>query len=198
MKNHLKLNGFIILATLISSQLYSQTIQTPKKDLKLIELKADSKHSINFELGGRSLIVGTFAYEYSLFPRFSIGAGLGLNSVSNGDIIRNNNGTRETGRYLDIYSTHKTFGTYFFGKDKHKVFVTAGFTYFRRYQRMVYPSEKIKDRAQVLKRNLGLGYQFSRKRLYGRATVYYLELPNISRYFVSSLPWLGLSIGWRV
>ncbi|MGB0431378.1 MAG: hypothetical protein ACPGLV_12960 [Bacteroidia bacterium] len=195
MWNFFKKVILVLWISFTSLQLYSQKILTEKQKNGEYN-SAQSKHSVNLELGGRSFIISTLAYEYKFTQHFSAGAGLGFNSFSSGNIIRNNNGQRETGNYLSLYSTHKAFGTYFIGRERHKLFITGGFTYFRKYERIVYPSETIKERVQVLKRNLGLGYQFSGRKMYYRLTAYYLELPNISRYFYANIPWLGLTLGY--
>jgi hypothetical protein len=156
------------------------------------------RHSINLEVGGRTLIIGSLNYEFLLYDRFALGVGVGLNSIARGQTIRNNEGVTETGRYFDVYSAHLFSGTYFIGKRKHKMLLTAGITNFRRYQKDVYPSETIVERAKSLQWNAGIGYQFTGRRMYFRSTAYFLALPNISVYAPDYLPWIGLTVGYKV
>ncbi|MFK7783674.1 MAG: hypothetical protein AB8B56_01090 [Crocinitomicaceae bacterium] len=156
------------------------------------------RHSINLEAGGRTLIMGSLNYEFLLYDRFALGVGIGFNSIARGEIIRNNNGVTETGTYFDLYSSHLFSGTYFVGKGKHKMLITAGITNFRRYDKVVYPSETIIGRAKDLQWNAGIGYQFTSKRMYFRTTAYFLALPNISIWAPDYLPWIGLTAGYKL
>jgi hypothetical protein len=156
------------------------------------------RHSVNLEVGGRTLIIGSLNYEFLLYDRFALGVGVGLNSISRGEIIRNNDGATETGNYFDLYSAHLFSGTYFIGKRKHKLLLTAGMTNFRSYQKEVFPSETIVERAKSLQWNAGIGYQFTGRRMYFRSTAYFLALPNISVYAPDYLPWIGLTVGYKV
>lgn len=156
------------------------------------------RHSINFEALGRTFIMASLNYEFLLYDRFAIGAGAGFNSMARGEIIRNNNGVTETGRYFELYSSHMFYGTYFFGKRKHKMLLTAGITNFRRYDKKVYPSEKIVDRAKSLEWNAGIGYQFTGERMYFRATAYFLSLPHIYTNSPDYFPGIGFTVGHKL
>lgn len=100
------------------------------------EFGQDSKHSVHAEIGGRTLIWGSLNYEYALSKQFSLGGGFGVLSVLRGDITRNN-GTAETGKYLDLATTQMIYGNYFIGESKNKLLLTAGLTnYLRRCTRI--------------------------------------------------------------
>ena len=176
-------------------QLNAQTSTTDKNDNKRDKTV---RHSINLEAGGRTLIIGSLNYEFLLYDRLALDVGIGFNSMSRGEVIRNNNGVTETGTYFDLYSAHLFSATYFIGKRKHKILLTAGTTNFRRYDKDVYPSETIVERDKSLEWNAGIGYQFTGERMYFRATAYFLSLPNISVYAPDYLPWIGLTIGHKL
>ena len=93
------------------------------------EIDQDNKHFIHAEIRGRTFIFGSLNYEYSLHKQISF-CGFGLIYIQKGDIIRNNNGTTETGKCLDIGTSQMIYGNYFIGKKKHKLYFTGGLTNF--------------------------------------------------------------------
>ncbi len=156
------------------------------------------KHALNIELVGRAFLFGSFNYEYALTNQISLGGGLGLGNIQAGDITRDNNGIPENGRYFDMSSTQMIYGNYFIGKHKHKLYFTAGATNFLIVNRNKYPSETEFFVEPKLEWNLGLGYQFSGARTYYRLTAYCISLPDDSSFFPKYLPWLGLSMGYKL
>ncbi|MEM1328238.1 MAG: hypothetical protein AAGI23_19950 [Bacteroidota bacterium] len=154
-----------------------------------------SRHSLHLEVAGRGFIFGTLNYEYALLPRMYVGAGLGLANISTGDILRNNNGMDEAGRYFEMSSSQLIYGNYMIRDGKHKIFLTTGITNFLVTSRNKYPSETESSNEAFLRWNAGVGYQFSGERVYFRATAYLLNLPNSDDFFPGYIPWGGLTVG---
>ena len=160
--------------------------------------RPDSKHSIHVELAGRTFIWGSASYEYRLAEPFAIGAGLGILSILSGPITRNNNGSSETGNYLDMATSQMIYANYFIGKGYHKLYFTGGLTNFLFTYRNTYPSETVLLRESQLEWNAGIGYQLSLRKTYLRLTAYIITLSDSSPWFPEYLPWLGLSTGFRI
>ena len=143
-------------------------------------------------------MMGSFNYEYMLHKQISIGCGLGLIYINRGEITRNNNGTSEIGKSLDIGSTQMIYGNYFIGKNKNKLFVTGGITNFLLTNRNKYPSETELFRDSQLGWNAGVGGQFSAKRIYLRLTVYFMSMPEPNDFTGKYIPWIGISTGLKL
>ena len=158
----------------------------------------DSKHFVHIELGGRTCIYGSLNYEYALYKQISLGFGIGLINFYKGDIIRNNNGNSETGKYLDIIGSQMIYGNYFIGKNKHQLHLTAGLTNVLFTSRNRYPSETESWSESQLEWNAGIGYQLSFKKTYLRLTGYCISLPEPSGWFPKYMPWIGISMGVKV
>lgn len=186
------------LAILVLFQVNAQESSLDKTSSKSKEAFDGSRHSINLELGGRTLIIGSLNYEFSVRRQFSLGVGLGLNSVARGGIIRNNGGVTEEGTFFDLYSAHMFYGNYFIGKNKHRLLLTMGISNFKSFSKTKYPSETLVKRDKDFQWNLGVGYEFTGERMYFRATAYFLALPNISIYAPDYLPWIGLTMGHKL
>jgi hypothetical protein len=175
----------------------AQEIQKVDKTLFVTENDSGSRHSVHVEILGRTFIFSSINYEYSLSSSTSLGLGLGLMSILAGDIIRNNNGTNEEGRYLDMATTQMIYGNYFIGKRKHKMYFTGGLTNFLITSRNTYHSDKELYRELHVDWNAGLGYQFSSSKTFYRLTAYVVGLPGPSAWFPKNMPWVGLTIGKR-
>ena len=158
-------------------------------------LNAQERHSLNLELGGRTLLFGSLNYEYQILDKVSIGGGLGVINLSRGQITRDNGGMDETGNYLDISTSQMLYGNYFMGRNKHKMLLTAGLTNFLQTYRNTYPSETVIGRDLQVQWNAGLGYQFTGKQNYFRLTGYVLKMPQPSGWFPPYIPWFGLTTG---
>jgi len=155
----------------------------------------NSKHSVNFEILGRTIIWSSVNYEYKILNNLSIGGGLGMNYLSKGDIFRDNNGISEKGRYLEIGASQMIYGNYFLGKTKHKFFFTGGATNFLDINKRKYPSETQYSAESQIKWNVGIGYQYSAKTTYFRFTTYCIRMPDPSGWFPEVIPWAGISVG---
>lgn len=190
-------NRFLLIACFFISFYPVSAQQLNRHGDQISDNDSRYKHSVNIEIGGRTLIIASLNYEYLIRDKVSIGAGWGLNSIDRGNIIRNNNGITETGDYFDIYSTVNFSGIYFIGEGKHKLLLTGGITHFWRHEKINYPSETIVSNESDTKWNAGVGYQFTRKRFYFRATAYCLALPQVSQYAPDYIPWLGLTLGYQ-
>ncbi|PLX08836.1 MAG: hypothetical protein C0596_05950 [Marinilabiliales bacterium] len=158
---------------------------------------SSSKHSVYSELLGRTIIFGSINYEYTINDGFSIGAGLGVNSVLSGQTNRINNGETETGKYFDTGSAQMLFANYFRGNDRHKLFFTIGITNFLLTYRNIYPSETIVQWDPQLEWNAGLGYQFAGHSTFLRASIYCISMPDPVGWFPKYFPWFGLSVGYK-
>lgn len=188
----IKLATLIVIIVLHAQFVYCQT----DKDITLLSYK--SKHSVNIELIGRTIIFGSVNYEYALLDQLSIGGGLGLISFLNGNITRSINGETEEGKYFDTSTSQLLFANYFLGRGKHQCIITAGvtgflFTYHRRY-----PSENTNSSEFQIQWNTGVGYQYSAKSFYYRATAYLISMPEPTGWFPRYIPWIGFSIGYRI
>lgn len=181
--------GILIL---ISQHVDAQDIQYKN------ETESSNRHSINVELLGRTFLFSSVNYEYAINTKFSLGTGLGLVSLQRGDITRNMNGVPETGRYLDLASTQMIYGNYFVGSDKHKLVLTAGLTNFLISSRNTYPSDTELSSEINIEWNAGLGYQYNLEQLYFRLSGYVISLPEPSAWFPKYMPWVGLSIGYKL
>lgn len=155
------------------------------------------KESINLELAGKSPILASLCYEYAVKPQFSLGAGLGVGLISNGEITRTNNGASETGKYLDAATSQLLYANYFIGKSKHKLLITGGVTHLLASSRNKYSSETERFFDSNFLPNVGLGYQLTGRRTLFRLTAYGLRLPEPSGWFPRNLPWGGISFGYR-
>ena len=150
------------------------------------------------EAFGRTFFFGSFNYEYSIIPNFSLGAGIGVLQLQQGNITRNNQSLSEQGRYFDAVTTQMIYVNYFFGKNRHKGIFSVGGTNLLTLGRNKYPSETESYSSSILLPNLGLGYQFSSKKMYYRLMAYCLYMPQPSTWFPSVIPWAGLSVGYRI
>jgi hypothetical protein len=155
------------------------------------------RHSINAEIGGRTFIMGSFNYEYSLDKNFSFGCGLGLIFLQRGDIFRNVNGIQEKGKYFEANTSQMIYASYFLGKEKHHLYFTAGLTHFLFLNRNSYPSGTIFSTEAHIELNGGIGYQFSTNSMYYRFTAYVISMPEPSGWFPNYMPWLGITTGFR-
>jgi hypothetical protein len=162
------------------------------------ETNNNSKHSVNIEILGRTIIWSSVNYEYKIMNNLSIGSGLGFTNSLKGDIIRDNNGIPETGRYLDIGTTQMIYGNYFIGKPKHQFFFTGGLTHFLMVYKRKYPSETEYSAESQIKWNVGMGYQLSGKQTYFRFTAYCIRMPDPSGWFPEIIPWAGVSMGIKL
>lgn len=161
-------------------------------------LDSQKKQAMVLEVGGKTLIFGSLAYERNLRPSFSLGVGVGVLNVASGDIIRDLNGSNERGRYFESATSQFLYGNYFWGGPNHQGFVTIGLTHFLLSDRQNYPSERLHHIDSDLEGNLGLGYQLDKGKLFFRATAYVLSLRGNSAYIPDYLPWAGLSMGWYI
>lgn len=173
---------------------YSATAQEVQKNSNE-SVSIHDKHLINVELIGRSFVFGSINYEYSIKECFSLGIGLGINNLLISDITRLNNGVQEQGDLLEAATTQMIYGNYFIGKNRHKLFFTAGISNFLQAERQKYPSETVTFTEAELEWNAGIGYQLSGKKIKFRITAYVLALPGEATFFPKYLPWIGLSIG---
>jgi len=155
-------------------------------------------HSFHVEIAGRTFIFGSVNYEYALNRKFSVGAGLGVISILSGEIIRDNNGSTETGIYLDVATTQMIYGNYFIGKNRNQLVLTAGLSDFLATNRNRYPSETVRSVQAQLEWNAGIGYQYSANRFFFRVTGYILSMPGPSDWFPEYMPWGGISTGWKL
>ena len=183
-----------ITETLLVFLLFSSNFFCQQNEVKQIDEK---KHALNIELLGRTCLFGSFNYEYSITPKFSIGAGIGLLNLQQGNITRSNQPLPEQGRYLDAVTTQMFYVNYFLGKNRHKGIVSAGVTNLLTLGRNKYPSETEVYSSSVLGANLGLGYQFTSDKMYYRLMAYCLTMPQPNTWFPSVIPWAGLSVGYR-
>lgn len=183
----------IILVNGSSAQESNEEIVTAQNDRDM-----SVKHSLFGEIGGRTFFFGSFNYEFQLHKRISVGTGIGLINVQQGDIYRVFNSIEEKGRYLDVATTQMVFGNYFIGQNKHKLIITAGVTNFLFLNRNKYPSETVRSNESELEWNAGLGYQFSSKVMFYRLSGYVLSIPGSSDWFPKYIPWAGITIGWRL
>ena len=161
------------------------------------EIIINSKHSLVAELGGRTFIFGSLSYEYRLCNKLFLGAGLGVQGVSIGDITRLNDGNPETGNYVDVGTSQMIYANYFVGKMKHKLLITGGLTHLFFTSKNRYPSETELFKESFLSPNLGLGYQFTGTKSFFRFTAYVMKLPE-SDFFSSFWPWAGISYGYNL
>lgn len=90
------------------------------------------------------------------------------------------------------------YGNYFVGSDKHKLVLTAGLTNFLISSRNTYPSDTELSSEINIEWNAGLGYQYNREQLYFRLSGYVISLPEPSAWFPKYMPWVGLSIGYKL
>lgn len=179
----------LLIFFLISYSLFSQ-----QKETKQV---AQKKHALNIELLGRTFLFGSFNYEYSITSNFSLGAGLGVLQLQQGNITRSNQSLPEQGRYFDAVTTQMFYVNYFLGKNRHKGIVSAGVTNLLTFGRNKYPSETEVYSSSIFGANLGLGYQFNSDKMYYRLMAYCLTMPQPSTWFPSVIPWAGLSVGYR-
>jgi len=194
------MKGKIILCicfTLASSILKAQDSSTDNTSIALKET-LENPHSIKLELLGRTFLFGSLNYEYALNQKASFGAGLGLINFQIGDILRQNNGAPEEGRFRDISSSQMIYGNYFIGKKKHQLHLTAGLTHFLFTNRNKYDSETEFSAETHLEWNAGVGYQLVGERIYFRATAYVISLPESSSWFPRYMPWAGVSLGYKI
>lgn len=184
-----------IIQTLFIFFLFSFSFFSQQKEIKQVDQK---KHALNIELLGRTFFFGSFNYEYLITPNFSLGAGLGVLQLQQGNITRSNQSLLEQGRYFDAVTTQMIYVNYFLGKNRHKGVVSVGATNLLTFGRNKYPSETEVYSSSILSLNLGLGYQFSSKKMYYRLMAYCLSIPQPNPWFPSVIPWAGLSVGYRL
>jgi len=158
----------------------------------------NSRHSLNIELLGQTIIWGSLNYEYKILKNISIGSGLGFSNFQKGDIIRDNDGIPETGKYLDIATSQMLYGNYFLGKNKHQFLITAGLTNFMEIYRRKYTSATENSVENQIKWNAGIGYQYSGNKTFFRFTAYCLRMPDPSGWFPEIIPWAGITIGLKL
>jgi hypothetical protein len=159
------------------------------------ETEKISKHSLNIEILGRTIIWGSLNYEYKILKSISIGSGLGFTNILKGEIFRDNGGVPETGKYLDIGTSQMIYANYFPGKNKHQLFFTAGLTNFMMIYRKKFTSGTDYSVESQVKWNAGIGYQFSGNKTFFRFTAYCIRMPDPSGWFPEIIPWAGISIG---
>lgn len=157
----------------------------------------ESNQSINLELAGKSPILASLSYEYAVKRQFSLGVGLGVGLISNGEISRSNNGASETGKYLDAATSQLLYANYFIGKRKHKLLITGGVTHLLASSRNKYPSETERYFESNFLPSLGIGYQLTGDKLLFRVIPYIVKLPEPSGWFPEYMPWGGLTLGYR-
>jgi len=162
------------------------------------EIDKKSRHSLNIEIFGRTIIWGSLNYEYSFLKNLSIGSGLGFSNCISGNIIRYDNGIQETGKYLDLGTSQMLYGNYFYGKSKHQILFTAGLTNFMMIYKRKYPSGNDNTIENQIKWNAGLGYQFSGNNTFFRLTLYCIRMPDSSGWFPEIIPFAGISIGLKI
>lgn len=171
---------------------------TSQKNIEINKEKLESKHSLNLELIGRTFVFSSINYEYSLHEKITLGTGLGVLYVESRDITRDNNGLAENGRYFDITLSQMIYANYFIGKNKHKVFFTAGLSNFSSFNRNKYPSETQFSNENTFSWNTGIGYQYNKEKIYFRLTGYLLRIRAFSESLgIDFLPWGGTTIGYR-
>ena len=153
------------------------------------------RHSLHVELLGRNLTYGSINYEFALKPQFSVGAGLGVMDFDAGDFI---DPTLGDATFIYSETSQSLYANYFLGKRNHKALLTAGATNYLFHYRWTYTSTEDTRTESHLGWNVGLGYQYSKGRFYGRATAYLLYLPREAEFYITYLPYIGFTGGLRL
>lgn len=157
-----------------------------------------SRHSINFESFGRTMVWGSMNYEYAMLKNLSFGGGLGLIFWEDGNSSRITNNATEVGTFLNTATTQILYANYFLGKQSHKCLFTAGLTGFSYTYHRKYPSENTNSIEYHLEASAGIGYQYSGNVLYYRTTLYVLGVPEPNGWFPKYMPWMGFTIGYKL
>ncbi len=187
--------GVFVLGMFITPSIAQTTMQDEYATINS-DFNKESRHFLHAELGGRTIIWGTLNYEYALKPQFHIGVGAGLIYLAHGQIMRDNNGTTETGTYFEMSTTQMLYGNYFVGRNKHQLLLTAGLTNFLTIYRNEYPSEVVKSLDAQIQWNAGVGYQYNATHMFFRFTAYCIAMPHPSGWFPDYIPWGGITIGY--
>lgn len=155
------------------------------------------KHSINFELAGRSIIWGSLNYEFQPIRQLAFGAGFGLVNLESGTAYKEVDGVMQTGRYMDVQSTQKLYFNYLLGKGKNQLLFTSGVTHFLANGRRTFNTQTDWLFDSQIRWNVGVGYQYSKNRVLFRATAYAIRMPEPVGWFPRVFPWIGLTVGYR-